>query len=73
MFLVINKEKLGSYIVSIATVVILFVMAGTINPNENTIETGVNIQNTILNNNIDEKKDNTSTDNYKNKVIEKTE
>ena len=44
MFFVINKEKLSAYIVSIATVLVLFVMAGVVMPTGNTIETSSNIQ-----------------------------
>lgn len=73
MLLVVNKEKLKSYIVSIATVVILFVMASTIVPNRNTVETGANIQNVISENNMEENESNTNTQNNKYEAIEKTE
>ena len=39
MFLVLNKEKIYAYIVSIITVVMLFCMANVINKNNNTVET----------------------------------
>ena len=44
MLFVLNKEKLSAYIVSIAMVVILFVMVGIVMPTDNTIETASNIQ-----------------------------
>lgn len=62
MFLVVNKEKLSSYIVSIATVLVLFVMAGVINQEGNTIETSVNIQNEIKNTTKDRNENNTSNE-----------
>lgn len=62
MFLVVNKEKLSSYIVSIATVLVLFVMAGVINQEGNTIETSVNIQNEIKNTTNDRNENNTSNE-----------
>lgn len=53
MFFVINKENLVAYIVSIATVLVLFSMAGTLNTNSNTLETGADIQNeNSINNNL---------------------
>ena len=51
MFCVINKEKLSAYIISIATVFVLFIMASTINAEGNTIETGANVHNEIVENN----------------------
>ena len=45
MFYVINKEKLTAYAISVATVVVLFVMAGTLMPKNNTIETSVEVKN----------------------------
>lgn len=62
MLLVVNKEKLSSYIVSIATVLVLFVMAGVINQEGNTIETSVNIQNEIKNTTNDRNENNTSNE-----------
>ena len=61
MFLVFNKEKICSYLVSLGTVAILFVMALAItNKNEELIETSTNsiIANNILQNeyNIDNKR-----------------
>ena len=58
MFLVFNKEKICSYLVSLATVAILFVMAIAItNRNEELLETSANsiIANNIMQNeyNID--------------------
>ena len=48
MFVVFNKEKIYSYLVSLGTVVILFVMAITItNRNEKLIET---MSNSIISN-----------------------
>ena len=44
MFFIINREKLSAYIVSIATVLVLFVLAGMISPEGNTVETSSNIQ-----------------------------
>lgn len=50
MFLVFNKEKICSYLVSLGTVAILFVMAIAItNRNEKLIETSAN---SIIANNI---------------------
>lgn len=51
MFYVINKEKISAYVISIAAVLVLFAMAGTINQDENAIETGANIQDEIIENN----------------------
>ena len=44
MFFIINKEKLTAYLVSVCTVIILFVMAGVIMPKNNTIETSATVQ-----------------------------
>lgn len=60
MFLVFNKEKICSYLVSLGTVAILFVMAIAItNRNEELLETSANsiIANNIMQNeyNIDSK------------------
>lgn len=63
MFLVVNKEKMTSYIVSIATVAVLFVMASSVSLNKNTVETGANIQNELIINNIQENENNTSNQN----------
>lgn len=57
MFFVINKDKLFAYVVSVVTVVMLFMMAGIFMPNNNTIETSSNIQKNELkesNNTTDE-------------------
>lgn len=47
MFYVINKEKVTAYIVSVFTVVFLFVMAGVLNPKDNVVETSVEAQNEV--------------------------
>lgn len=65
MFVVFNKGKICSYLVSLGTVMILFVMAIAItNRNEQLIETSTNsiIANNIAKNeyNIDSKLSNTS-------------
>lgn len=60
MFYVINKSKIYSYLIAVCTVVILFVMATTLNdmatPSHNVVETGSNtiFQNEIENNIIHE-------------------
>lgn len=58
MFFIINKEKLESYIISVATVIILFIMAGSINSNRNVIETSANIQNETNINSTNSQKNN---------------
>ena len=58
MFFVIEKEKLSAYIVSIATVLSLFIIAGAANPNTNTIETGANVLREMETNNTSIIKDN---------------
>ena len=65
MFLVINKEKLSSYIISISTVVILFIITGIVNPHDKVVETSVNIQKEINTNstNIRENDENNNTSN----------
>ncbi len=80
MFYVINKEKLKAYVVSIATVFVLFIMAGAVNPNGNTIETSANIQKEIKNNSINVTKDSSENNTINeisientNKTVEKTE
>ena len=73
MFLIVNKEKLSSYIVSIATVIILFIMAGIIKPEENTVETGVNFQNVVTEKNLGEKEENSNNQINKDKVKKKIE
>ena len=65
MLVVFNKEKIYSYLISLGTVMILFVMAIAItNKNEKIIETSTNsiIANNIAQNeyNIDSKTSNTS-------------
>ena len=72
-YLIVNKEKLSSYIVSIATVIILFIMAGIIKPEENTVETGVNFQNVVTEKNLGEKEENSNNQINKDKVKKKTE
>lgn len=47
MFFVINKEKLTAYAVSVVTVLVLFVMAGTLMPKNNAIETSAGVQKQI--------------------------
>lgn len=71
MFVVFNKGKICSYLVSLGTVMILFVMALAItNRNEQLIETSTNsiIANNIAKNeyNIDSKSSNTSEEFNKN-------
>lgn len=66
MFFIINKEKLESYVISIATVIVLFIMAGSINTNGNVIETAANIQNEITNTNSQNKSINNNTSNTEN-------
>ena len=44
MFLVFNKQKIYTYVVSFATVVLLFCVATTFNQKQNTVETATNIQ-----------------------------
>lgn len=65
MFLVINKEKLSSYIISISTVVILFIITGIVNPHDKAVETSVNIQKEINTNstNVQENDENNNTSN----------
>ena len=60
MFFVINKEKLYAYVVSIITVVMLFVVAGMIAPKNNTVETSANIQEQNLIQKNNEVKQNTN-------------
>ena len=65
MLVIFNKEKIYSYLISLGTVMILFVMAIAItNRNEKLIETSTNsiIANNIAQNeyNIDSKTSNTS-------------
>ena len=49
MFLVINKEKICAYIVSIVTVVMLFCMSGTSGEiNDKTVETSSNSSSKLL-------------------------
>lgn len=67
MFFVINKEKLNTYFISIITVIVLFVMAGTINPNGSIIETSANLAGEVQKDNINEDDD---TNNYKQNILE---
>lgn len=68
MFYVINKEKLTAYAISVATVVVLFVMAGTLMPKNNTIETSVEVKNE--NNTKQLKTDENATNSDDNQVCE---
>lgn len=52
MFLVINKEKVYAYVVSVFTIVTLFMMSGMINSNlNNTEKTSSNIEQNNQDNN----------------------
>ena len=53
MFLLIDKEKLKTYATLLATVLILFSIAGKVNTNISTIETNVNIQKQLPIYNVD--------------------
>lgn len=71
MLVIFNKEKIYSYLISLGTVMILFVMAIAItNRNEKLIETSTNsiIANNIQKNeyNIDSNFTNTSENSYEN-------
>ena len=71
MLVIFNKEKIYSYLISLGTVMILFVMAIAItNRNEKLIETSTNsiIANNIQKNeyNIDSNFTNTSENTYEN-------
>lgn len=48
MFLVCNKQKIYTYLVSIVTVVLLFCVANSLNTNKNTIPTSVNAGQKLL-------------------------
>lgn len=59
MFFVINKEKVYAYVVSILTIVTLFFMSHVLNSDLSTVEEtsanimqNVNIQNSLVSNNI---------------------
>ena len=53
MFLIINKEKVYAYVVSVFTIVTLFVMSGMINSNfNNTEQTSSNIESSNQLNNV---------------------
>lgn len=58
MFLVLNKEKISAYIVSISTVAILLMISVTIptTKNSNTIQTASNTYNEIVNESIGDNK-----------------
>lgn len=51
MFLVLNKKKITSYLVSLSTVAILFTFCLTNNSKNESIQTSVNVQ---INNHINE-------------------
>ena len=60
LFLVINKEKIYAYVVSIMTIVTLFFMSTMINKNFDATETtssSVNVTNNVQENNIENKLD----------------
>lgn len=72
MFLVFNKEKICSYLVSLGTVAILFVMAIAItNRNEELLETSANsiIANNIMQNEYNIDKQIEASDNLINNSI----
>lgn len=71
MFFIINKEKLESYIISVATVIILFIMAGSINSNRNVIETSANIQNETNINNTNSQKNNVKNNTGNIKIVKR--
>ena len=71
MFFIINKEKLESYIISVATVIILFIMAGSINSNRNVIETSANIQNETNSNNTNSQKNNVKNNTGNIKIVKR--
>ena len=52
MFLVINKEKIYAYVVSIMTIVVIFFMSSMINSDLK--ETELTTSNSVVNNAIDE-------------------
>ena len=53
LFLVVNKEKVYAYVVSVFTIVTLFVMSGMINSNfNNTEQTSSNIESSNQLNNV---------------------
>ena len=67
MFYVFNKSKIYSYLIALCTVVILFVVATTLNdmasPSKNIIETGtnvigINVDNSVLENEIENRIEN---------------
>ena len=71
MFVVFSKEKIYSYLISLGTVAVLFVMAIAItNKNEKLIETSTNaiLANNFIQNeyNIDSKSSNTSINSNEN-------
>ena len=60
LFLVINKEKIYAYVVSIMSIVTLFFMSTMINTNIDATETtssSVNVTNNVQENNIENKLD----------------
>lgn len=48
MFVVYNKQKIYTYLVSIVTVVLLFCVANSLNTNKNTISTSSTIGQKLL-------------------------
>ena len=68
MFLVINKEKICAYIVSVLTVCFLFIIASNNNFNEKKVETSSNIYNVKEENNIVRKENDNSRS--RNNIIE---
>ena len=67
MFLVINKEKVYAYIVSVLTIVTLFVMSSVINTNfRDSKETSSNIESNNINSDIDIEADSKMNLNMKN-------
>ncbi len=68
MFLVINKEKICAYIVSVLTVCFLFIIASNNNFNEKKVETSSNIYNVKEENNIVKKENDNSRS--RNNIIE---
>lgn len=67
MFLVFNKEKICAYLVSLGTVVVLFVMAIAItNRNEKLLETSTN---SIIANNINQNEYNIYSEQSENNIL----
>lgn len=67
MFLVFNKEKICAYLVSLGTVVVLFVMAIAItNRNEKLLQTSTN---SIIANNINQNEYNIYSEQSENNIL----